>query len=125
MVRLADAKPVQLGHAFKADGRWRVLAFAPAGDAGQAGGAVAQLCAALAPVIAGFTPKGADPDSVIDLRAVFQIPHREMRLEELPARCCRRRANTDSLTMRRSFARRKMAPISSIFAASTGRVGRC
>ncbi|MCA0995914.1 FAD-dependent monooxygenase [Alloyangia pacifica] len=84
VVRLADAKPVQLGHAFKADGRWPVLAFAPTGDAGQAGGAVAQLCAALAPVIAGFTPKGADPDSVIDLRAVFQFPHREMRLEDLP-----------------------------------------
>ncbi|WP_343503405.1 FAD-dependent monooxygenase [Alloyangia pacifica] len=84
VVRLADAKPMQLGHAFKADGRWRVLAFAPKGDSGQPGGAIAQLCDALVPVIARFTPKGADPDSVIDLRAVFQTPHREMRLETLP-----------------------------------------
>ncbi|MCT4369823.1 FAD-dependent monooxygenase [Yangia mangrovi] len=85
VVRLADAKPMQLGHAFKADGCWRVLAFAPAGDSGQPGGAIAQLCDALAPVIAGFTPRGAVPDSLIDLRAVFQTPHREMRLETLPA----------------------------------------
>ena len=84
VVRLADAKPMQLGHAFKADGRWRVLAFAPEGDSGQPGGAIAQLCDALVPVIARFTPKGADPDSVIDLRAVFQTPHRETRLEALP-----------------------------------------
>ncbi|WP_353471287.1 FAD-dependent monooxygenase [Salipiger sp. H15] len=85
VVRLADAKPMQLGHAFKADGRWRVLAFAPAGDGGQPGGAIARLCAELEPVIAGVTPEGADPDSVIDLRAVFQTPHREMRLGDLPA----------------------------------------
>ncbi|AWI82732.1 phenol 2-monooxygenase [Alloyangia pacifica] len=84
VVRLADAKPMQLGHAFKADGRWRVLAFAPEGDSGQPGGAIAQFCDVLVPVIARFTPKGADPDSVIDLRAVFQTPHREMRLEALP-----------------------------------------
>ncbi|SDG74964.1 FAD-dependent monooxygenase [Alloyangia pacifica] len=84
VVRLADAKPMQLGHAFKADGRWRVLAFAPAGDKGLPGGAVARLCAALEPAIAGFTPSGDDPDSVIDLRAVFQTPHREIRLGDLP-----------------------------------------
>ncbi|MBE9636641.1 FAD-dependent monooxygenase [Salipiger mangrovisoli] len=84
VVRLADAKPMQLGHAFLADGRWRVLAFAPAGDMGLPGGAVARLCTALEPVIASFTPEGTDPDSVLDLRAVFQVPHRELRLEDLP-----------------------------------------
>ncbi|OOY18121.1 FAD-dependent monooxygenase [Thioclava sp. DLFJ4-1] len=88
VVRLADAKPVQLGHAFKADGRWRLLAFAPTGDTGDAGGAIAQLCDRLdgpEGLIHRFTPEGADIDSVIDLRAVFQTPHRKMRIEALPA----------------------------------------
>src|SRR5712671_4388619 len=38
VIRLADAKPVHLGHAVKADGRWRIFAFAgpqdPAGPCG-------------------------------------------------------------------------------------------
>ncbi len=34
VIRLADAKPLQLGHALEADGRWRVLLFADATDAG-------------------------------------------------------------------------------------------
>lgn len=33
VVRLVDAKPVELGHCVKADGRWRLIAFAGAGDA--------------------------------------------------------------------------------------------
>ena len=86
VVRLGDAKPMQLVHAFEADGRWRVVAFAPAGDEGQAGGAVATLLTQLAAgIIARVTPEGANPDAVIDLRAVFQTPHREMDLAALPA----------------------------------------
>ena len=32
VIRLADAKPVHLGHTVKADGRWRLFAFADAAD---------------------------------------------------------------------------------------------
>ena len=32
VIRLADAKPVHLGHVAKADGRWRIFVFAGAGD---------------------------------------------------------------------------------------------
>jgi phenol 2-monooxygenase len=32
VIRVADAKPVHLGHAVKADGRWRIFAFAGAED---------------------------------------------------------------------------------------------
>ena len=86
VVRLGDAKPMQLVHAFEADGRWRVVAFAPAGDEGQAGGAVATVLTQLAAgIVARVTPEGANPDAVIDLRAVFQTPHREMDLSSLPA----------------------------------------
>ncbi|GAA6177092.1 FAD-dependent monooxygenase [Sulfitobacter pacificus] len=89
VIRLGDGKRMQLGHLLKADGRWRLLAFAGAGDMGQTGGDIARLCAELtntpASPIMRYTPKEADIDSVIDMRAVFQTPHREMRLEGLPA----------------------------------------
>ncbi|WP_127903983.1 FAD-dependent monooxygenase [Solirhodobacter olei] len=84
VVRLADAKPVELAHAFKADGRWRLVAFAPRGDSGAAGGAIAGLCPAVERLIRRYTPEGADIDTVIDLRAVFQIPHRQMDFGALP-----------------------------------------
>ncbi len=74
VVRLADAMPMQLGHVLKADGRWRVIAFAPAGDAGEPGGPIADLCSFL------------DDRSGTDLRAVFQQSHRDMALDALPAR---------------------------------------
>ncbi len=83
VVRLADAKPVQLGHAARADGAWRLYAFADAG-----GQRLRELAAFLGESpdspIRRFTPAGADIDSVIDLRAVFQQGHRELQVEALP-----------------------------------------
>ena len=77
VIRLADAKRVELGHVIKADGRWRLIAFAGAGDRGQTGGSVAALCRYL-----------DDRDWVakleIDLRAVFQDHHRDLALEAMP-----------------------------------------
>ena len=84
VVRLADAKPVQLGHAARADGAWRVYAFADA-----SGKRLRELAAFLADSPSSpmrrFTAAGADIDSVIDLRAVFQQGHRELKVHELPA----------------------------------------
>jgi phenol 2-monooxygenase len=37
VIRLSDAKPVELGHVAKADGRFRIYAFAGEGDRGQTG----------------------------------------------------------------------------------------
>ncbi len=88
VIRLADAKPIQLGHVLKADGRWRLIAFAAASDEGGAEGGVGRLCAYLADdpgsPLSRFTPGGADIDSVLDVRAVFQTPHREMDVGALP-----------------------------------------
>ncbi|GAB4284890.1 MAG: FAD-binding monooxygenase [Roseovarius sp.] len=88
VIRLADARPLQLGHVMRADGRWRLVAFAPEGDRGQPGGAIAALCRHLADdpasPLARFTPEGADSDAVLDLRAVFQTGHREIAPPALP-----------------------------------------
>ncbi|MEQ8898529.1 MAG: FAD-dependent monooxygenase [Roseovarius sp.] len=88
VIRLADARPMQLGHAMVADGRWRLVAFAARGDTGAPGSDIARLCDALdtAPdsPLRRYTPQGADIDAVIDLRAVFQTHHRDMDLSALP-----------------------------------------
>jgi phenol 2-monooxygenase (NADPH) len=83
VVRLADAKPVHLGHVARADGAWRLYLFADRSNS-----RIQELCAFLASdrsPIARFTPKDADPDSVIDVRAVFQQGHRELAVDAMPS----------------------------------------
>ena len=88
VVRLADAKPVHLGHVARADGAWRLYVFADRADPTGEGSAARELCEFLASdasPIARFTPAGAEPDSVIDVRAVFQQGHRDLAVDRMPA----------------------------------------
>jgi len=89
VIRLADAKPMQLGHAVKADGAWRICAFAAAEDPAAPSSHLTKLCTFLAESphspVRRYTPQGADIDSVIDVRAIFQQGHRELAIERLPA----------------------------------------
>ncbi|MGL9617950.1 FAD-binding monooxygenase [Bradyrhizobium sp. U531] len=89
VIRLADAKPVHLGHAAQADGRFRIYAFSPAEDPAASGSAVRALCSFLTEdrgsPIRRYTPAGADIDGMIDLRAVFQRDHRELAVEAMPS----------------------------------------
>jgi phenol 2-monooxygenase len=71
VIRHADAKPMELGHTITADGRWRVFLFADR-DETRLQNMLRYLETDPASPILRHTPKGADPDSVIDLRAVFQ-----------------------------------------------------
>jgi phenol 2-monooxygenase len=87
VVRLADAKPVHLGHVARADGAWRIYAFADADDPSHEGSRIQALCRFLESAgspLRRFTPAGAEPDSVIDLRAVFQQGHRELDVGAMP-----------------------------------------
>ena len=88
VIRLADAKPVHLAHTVKADGRWRLFAFAGREDPAARSSRVQALCEFLAsspasPIVK-YTPAGADVDSVIDVRAVLQQGHRELTLGAMP-----------------------------------------
>jgi len=87
VVRVADANPVQLGHHHRADGRWRVYAFA---DAASANGAAVSSAAVDAwaewirrspdsPLLA-HTPSGSDIDSIFDVKVVYQQAHSEVDL---------------------------------------------
>ena len=89
VVRLADAKPAQLGHAGKADGRWRLYAFAGANDLVDTKAGIRALCKFLeespdSPV-RKYTRPGQNIDAVFDVRAVFQSGHRELAIETMPA----------------------------------------
>lgn len=81
VVRHADAKPVQLGHVHRADGAFRLYAFSDASGEQLAG--LLDFLASDASPIKKYTPQGTEPDSVIDLRAIYPIPHREMRVEDV------------------------------------------
>src|SRR6516164_879159 len=89
VIRLADAKPVHLGHVAKADGRWRIFAFAGAGQGAASHSAIRAVCDFLAQArespLRRYTPKRDDIDSVIDVRAVFQQDHRALAVETMPA----------------------------------------
>jgi 2-polyprenyl-6-methoxyphenol hydroxylase-like FAD-dependent oxidoreductase len=88
VIRLADAKLVRLGDANKADGRWRIFAFADAQAPSVRSFRMTELCDFLVDSdqspVRKYTPATADIDSVIDVRAVFQQGHRELDLQAMP-----------------------------------------
>lgn len=88
VVRLADAKPMHLGHAAEADGRWRLYLFAGA-DGLAPGSRLADLCDWLetdaASPVRRHAPERGNVDAVIDVRAVLQAPHQSLSMDELPS----------------------------------------
>jgi phenol 2-monooxygenase len=87
VIRVADAKPIHLGHVAGADGRWRIFAFAGA-ESPAPGSRIRALCDFLAAAkespIRKYTPASEDIDALIDLRAVFQQSHRDVAIEAMP-----------------------------------------
>ncbi len=106
VIRLADAKPVHLGHVASADGAWRVYVFADRHDPASADSSVRRLCEFLASdasPITRFTPAGAAPDAVIDVRAIFQQGHRELALDGLPSVLLPRKGAFDLIDYEKAF----------------------
>ena len=89
VVRLSDAKQMQLGHAAEADARWRIYAFAGQEDSSNPGSAIHRLADWLekdpqSPVVRHTRP-GEDIDAVIDVRAIFQQTFEQLAYENMPA----------------------------------------
>ena len=89
VVRVSDAKQMQLGHVAQADARWRIYAFARKADGSNAGSAIHQLADWLeknphSPVVK-HTRQGEDIDAVIDVRAVFQQTFDQLAYEHMPS----------------------------------------
>ena len=86
VLRLADAKPIHLGHVMEADGRWRIVLF---GDnmhnPTDPSSPIARTCKfLLSKLIPKYTPPTADIDSVIDVRAVLQQSRLSINITDLP-----------------------------------------
>ena len=82
-VRVSDAVPVHIGHHHRADGRFRIYAFADKDHAALNEWAEWMLESPESP-LARFTPAGADIDSVFDVKAVYQEEHQSVALETVP-----------------------------------------
>ena len=87
VIRLADAKPMHLGHVGQADGRWRLYLFGGA-DGVAAGSRLVQICDWLesdaGSPIRRHTPAGQNLDAIFDVRAILQAPHQSLSMDELP-----------------------------------------
>ncbi len=83
VVRVADARRLQLGHAHRADGRWRIYAF---GDTD--GTALRNFTQWLSDAPDAPTQRFRSPeediDSVIDVHAIFRSGHHEVDLRTVP-----------------------------------------
>ncbi len=86
VLRLADAKPVQLGHVMDADGRWRIVLFGDnMHDPTDPSSPLAKSCDFLRnKLLPKYTPANADIDSVIDVRGVLPQSRKSVNISDLP-----------------------------------------
>jgi hypothetical protein len=73
----------------KADGRWRIFAFAGAEDPMASDSGIQTLCRFLAEAatspVTKYTLPDEDIDAVLDVRAVFQQHHHDLAIEAMPS----------------------------------------
>jgi phenol 2-monooxygenase len=84
---VCDGNAVHLGHHAKADGRWRVYAFAdrPApGEASALSSWADWLETADDSPLRRHTPAGVDVDAVFDVKVIYQQPHEQVDLNAVP-----------------------------------------
>ncbi|MBV9801334.1 MAG: 3-hydroxybenzoate 4-monooxygenase, partial [Solirubrobacterales bacterium] len=106
VIRLADAKPIHLGHVAQADGAWRIYIFADPSDPASANSHARKLCEFLASdasPVKRFTPAGVEPDSVIDVRAIFQQRHPEVAVDKMPSALLRRKGKFGLIDYEKMF----------------------
>ena len=88
VMRVSDGNRVHLGHHARADGRWRIYAFADAPAAGEASAltdwATWASTSAESP-LARFTPAGTDVDSVFDVKVIYQQRFEDVDISRVPS----------------------------------------
>ncbi|KAA9111310.1 FAD-dependent monooxygenase [Microbacterium rhizomatis] len=87
VVLVADGNAVHLGHHARADGRWRIYAFADAPAAGEAS-ALANWATWMSTSeespLRRFTPAGGDVDAVFDIKVIYQQPFEQVDIMAVP-----------------------------------------
>ena len=88
VARVADGNDVHIGHHHRADGRWRVYVFADAavpGDPSALTDWAEWIAHSPASPVGVYTPDGADADSVLDIKVIYQQRHGDIDLGRVPA----------------------------------------
>lgn len=82
VIRVCDAKRMHLGHAHRADGRWRIYLFGDGdGDNRELEATALWLSESSDSPIAIFTPPAADRDSIFDVHAIYQAQYEDVDIE--------------------------------------------
>lgn len=84
VVRIGDAVPAHLGHHAKADGRWRIYAFADK-DATALNAWADWLGNSADSPLGRYTSPDSDPDSVFDVKVIYQQAHFDVEIPTIPA----------------------------------------
>jgi phenol 2-monooxygenase len=79
VVRVGDGNVIHLGHHAKADGRWRIYAFADASRS-----ALSDWAAWVPSLVSRYTPVDGDVDAVFDVKVVYQEAFEDVDLAEVP-----------------------------------------
>ena len=89
-IRVADGRPLHLGHLIKADGRWRIFIFGnrqnPLDTPSESHQLIHFLANSESSPVRKYTPAEKDIDSVIDVYAVFQ--QQDLAIEKMPDFLC-------------------------------------
>lgn len=83
VMRIADAVPAHLGHHAKADGRWRIYAFADTNASALKKWADWLATDVSSPLLV-HTPADTDPDSVFDVKVIYQQRHYDIDIPDIP-----------------------------------------
>jgi len=87
VVRLADARPMELGHVIEVGHRWTVFAFAPQNAPEDQSSELWRFLTKLhsdprSPIVKSKS-RGEDPDHLLDLRAIYQQGFRDVEFSDL------------------------------------------
>src|SRR5690606_12618679 len=83
----SDGNAIHLGHHARADGRWRIYAFADSPAAGEPSALTdwAQwLATAPDSPLVRYTPAGSEPDSVFDVKVIYQQSYEDIERGSVP-----------------------------------------
>jgi phenol 2-monooxygenase len=87
VVRVADGNPIHLGHHARADGRWRIYAFADGlqGRSPNLESWAEWIATAPDSPMVKFTPPEGDPDGAFDIKVVYPQDHGDVDISAVPA----------------------------------------
>jgi phenol 2-monooxygenase len=86
VTRVCDGNVIHLGHHARADGRWRIYAFADAPSAGESSQLAdwADWLSSPESPLVRHTPVGADADAVFDVKAIYQQAFEQVDIARVP-----------------------------------------